>query len=1082
LRPDDPMAQADAVANPCLYKLLAAIAQPLTTVDVAQLAAAKGQLEDALAAAKTQGSGVAPSVIAKAEAKLYQANQRLQATQNVAVRQDADKELRAVLKQEVPFDLGRLRTAIEKAEELKIGVHDVNDAWAMLTRLQLEVAAQQAVGGWGELEKALKGFLRVHGAAAVDVLSKALISAKAVDETTSPERSRIPQPRRAVTAGTLQQQVTAWHASNVASQGSPDERRQKIDGYLLHKKFEASGNTFTFAYGPTTEFYGGLEALVGCPSADVMAAMELDHASDELFEAQNADKWRSTTPRAEWVYVVDGVAGEAVGFLAEGRERAPSHVADKTDRAGWKLQDFASQPTIKQAGLMIAEVAGIRLYTGPMYVLYNAVLRGLRTDSSKLQEDMIRLCCPKHTADRYLGNEALNIAPGSVTLEEAMLSLNRYPTTIHAINSGIVKLSKLTEATTVYRGVYGLLPDEFWKKKMGVMGGVDRAFMSTSTEREVAIGYVKQSNKVQKILFEIRMGMIDRGADVSCLSQFPAEKEILFAPLTGLEVASVPRDEDGVLVVELRLSCNLHNLTLEQVVAKMQTSHVALIDTMIDDLRLGIAGLPRAVLTPLEEAKAHALQHDRKYFSKPHQYLQATREALDANDKCYAELTTHNAWPAADADRGAVVAACMRQAAQKCAQEGRSTEAAALLVMAVTRSGVGEEHTQKVNQVLEVGRKSAAERRPALEAASVLLATHGLDALWQPTMVELGTRSGDRHTVGELAKLYGHEPSILWRQPLAEYPDLPFTHYKTQPHFQQINTNIPGLQLIHAEPYIFACKDFLTAEECRTLINEFSLSADKASSARFEAQTKDRTSTTVVFGGEGETKLLWLRERIAKLARVSTEQLQVPKITRYEKGEFFRKHVDALHDAKWPWVQRLVAANETAEQLTGPGETCWYDDRICTVWIYLNDVSTGGCTRWQTSDADAYSDVLFESMLPQMGRILGKAVPDVPTTRSNGTVDFSVRPKAGMAVVHFPATVKEYMCLADLMTYHESEVAVDPKYIMQQFIWADTREAVLEKNMSIARERNKHLPEEALEERLKKMQEHDRNLMYGSQA
>ena len=584
----------------------------------------------------------------------------------------------------------------------------------------------QAVGGWGELEKALKGFLRVHGAAAVDVLSKALISAKAVDETTSPERSRIPQPRRAVTAGTLQQQVTAWHASNVASQGSPDERRQKIDGYLLHKKFEASGNTFTFAYGPTTEFYGGLEALVGCPSADVMAAMELDHASDELFEAQNADKWRSTTPRAEWVYVVDGVAGEAVGFLAEGRERAPSHVADKTDRAGWKLQDFASQPTIKQAGLMIAEVAGIRLYTGercsslqlgplhdhsqdarsiaalwvyckldgagigPMYVLYNAVLRGLRTDSSKLQEDMIRLCCPKHTADRYLGNEALNIAPGSVTLEEAMLSLNRYPTTIHAINSGIVKLSKLTEATTVYRGVYGLLPDEFWKKKMGVMGGVDRAFMSTSTEREVAIGYVKQSNKVQKILFEIRMGMIDRGADVSCLSQFPAEKEILFAPLTGLEVASVPRDEDGVLVVELRLSCNLHNLTLEQVVAKMQTSHVALIDTMIDDLRLGIAGLPRAVLTPLEEAKAHALQHDRKYFSKPHQYLQATREALDANDKCYAELTTHNAWPAADADRGAVVAACMRQAAQKCAQEGRSTEAAALLVMAVTRSGVGE--------------------------------------------------------------------------------------------------------------------------------------------------------------------------------------------------------------------------------------------------------------------------------------------------------------------------------------------------------------------------------------------------------
>ena len=79
------------------------------------------------------------------------------------------------------------------------------------------------------------------------------------------------------------------------------------------------------------------------------------------------------------------------------------------------------------------------------------------------------------------------------------------------------------------------------------------------------MGYMQQSGKAAKMLFEVRMGMIDRGADVSALSQFPAEQEILFAPLTGLEVASVPRVEDGVIVVELRLSCNLHDLTIEQV-------------------------------------------------------------------------------------------------------------------------------------------------------------------------------------------------------------------------------------------------------------------------------------------------------------------------------------------------------------------------------------------------------------------------------------------------------------------------------------------------------------------------------------
>ena len=162
-----------------------------------------------------------------------------------------------------------------------------------------------------------------------------------------------------------------------------------------------------------------------------------------------------------------------------------------------------------------------------------------------------------------------------------------YVTTLHAINSGIIKLSKQTKACTVYRGVAGgVLPEQFWTpNEHGVMGGIELGFarcsgartpdwqvgassathsvpmsgqMSTSTERDVALMYMKQSGKAAKMVFEIRMGMIDRGADVSLLSQFPGEKEILFAPLTGLEVASVPRVEGDVIVVELRLSCNLH--------------------------------------------------------------------------------------------------------------------------------------------------------------------------------------------------------------------------------------------------------------------------------------------------------------------------------------------------------------------------------------------------------------------------------------------------------------------------------------------------------------------------------------------
>jgi hypothetical protein len=56
-----------------------------------------------------------------------------------------------------------------------------------------------------------------------------------------------------------------------------------------------------------------------------------------------------------------------------------------------------------------------------------------------------------------------------------------------------------------------------------------------------------------------------QGGDVQWVSQFPGEKEILFAPLTGLEVAGDPVVEGSTIVVELRLNCNLHDMTIEEV-------------------------------------------------------------------------------------------------------------------------------------------------------------------------------------------------------------------------------------------------------------------------------------------------------------------------------------------------------------------------------------------------------------------------------------------------------------------------------------------------------------------------------------
>ena len=64
---------------------------------------------------------------------------------------------------------------------------------------------------------------------------------------------------------------------------------------------------------------------------------------------------------------------------------------------------------------------------------------------------------------------------------------------LHVVNSAIIKLSKLTKAATVYRGVAGgvlperiLTPDE-----RGARGGVERGFLSATHDLAVAVEYAR---------------------------------------------------------------------------------------------------------------------------------------------------------------------------------------------------------------------------------------------------------------------------------------------------------------------------------------------------------------------------------------------------------------------------------------------------------------------------------------------------------------------------------------------------------------------------------------------------------------
>lgn len=269
--------------------------------------------------------------------------------------------------------------------------------------------------------------------------------------------------------------------------------RSRSCALAIQNRFAANVKTFTFTYDEVETFFAGLEGLVGTPSSDFMTAMASEHASEKEFTAYNAEVERVTTPRKEWEYVTKGTVEPSIADpLFAGRDVVEAGLK-QPDRTGWRLSDFArcEESIGKRAELLLPEVAAVRLCacagleaaearvpdvcrgsssayadTGPMYKLYQDTLRF-----------------------KVKGN---------------------YVTTLHAINSAILKCSRLTQTTeTVYRGVSGgMLPDKFWTPNQhGVMGGIELGFMSTTTDRGTALKYMQQQgNDALQILFVIRMG------------------------------------------------------------------------------------------------------------------------------------------------------------------------------------------------------------------------------------------------------------------------------------------------------------------------------------------------------------------------------------------------------------------------------------------------------------------------------------------------------------------------------------------------------------------------------------------------
>mmetsp|Transcript_40536 Transcript_40536/g.79312 ORF Transcript_40536/g.79312 Transcript_40536/m.79312 type:complete len:341 (+) Transcript_40536:67-1089(+) len=268
------------------------------------------------------------------------------------------------------------------------------------------------------------------------------------------------------------------------------------------------------------------------------------------------------------------------------------------------------------------------------------------------------------------------------------------------------------------------------------------------------------------------------------------------------------------------------------------------------------------------------------------------------------------------------------------------------------------------------------------------------------------------------------------------YPDFALDNYLANPYFQKINTDYPGLQLIHEKPFIFLVNDFFTDDECDRLIN-------KAMEAGLRRQIGGgsvvRTSNGVVCENE---EVPTIRRKMADLTNISDlRQLQHLKVSRYSEGQEFSKHTDAWPTEGAPISRGWVFEDDFFGDRQRPVLGCVSSmnkplhNNFMTSFVYLNDVPIdyGGCTSF-----------------PNIGLHTGKSgasfydepAPMDARRRSDGSEwdwDFGstlkIHPQRGTAVLHFCSLLPEHGGLCDGNTFHRAEPPKPghEKFVSQQF-------------------------------------------------
>ena len=309
----------------------------------------------------------------------------------------------------------------------------------------------------------------------------------------------------------------------------PPRAQQSEDGKQNGSKL--CGTVVTLSYADRGAYVTGLDDILARPVLNM--SNELGERTMEWTDFRG----QTYSLKSEWAYVNERVPSSAEGDHS-GRDdgnvgKSPDDFLREVNGfiQARREDGFGLNLSIEHAMLTLDEVLSVRVYSGPTYQPINGFLRQIGRLTGIHREAMAR-------------NPVLT-----------------FTATIGHLCSAIRKLAAVATPDEVsaplFRGVRGELPRSFWlPDDKGMVCATDCAFMSTSRSRTVPIEFMSGN---ENVLWELAPKAesdagFHYGADISLLSQFSGEEEVLFPPCTMMvllpgvgEAQGAPseRNEDG---------------------------------------------------------------------------------------------------------------------------------------------------------------------------------------------------------------------------------------------------------------------------------------------------------------------------------------------------------------------------------------------------------------------------------------------------------------------------------------------------------------------------------------------------------